>query len=48
VNVGKRLTTSAPTGAMGMPHESTAAKGESLLNAIVGEVVACFCDYATW
>ena len=48
LNVGKRLTTSAPTGAMGMPHEATAAKGESLLNAIVDEVIACLRDYATW
>ena len=32
VNVAKRLTPSAPTGAMGHPEAATAEKGDSLLN----------------
>ncbi len=48
VNVAKRLTTWTPTGAMGGPQHSTPEKGESLLNAVVDEVVAFLEDFATW
>ena len=48
VNVAKRLTTSAPTGAMGNPEVATAEKGESLLNAIAGEVVEFIRNFSTW
>ena len=48
INVGKRLVTRAPTGAMGKPQHATPEKGESLLNAITGEVVACLKDFETW
>jgi len=48
LNVAKRMATLTPTGAMGGPQHATAEKGESLLNAIVDEVVACLKDFATW
>ena len=48
VNVATRLTTSAPTGAMGNPEAATAEKGESLLNSIVGEVAEFIQNFATW
>jgi creatinine amidohydrolase len=48
LTVAKRLTTWAPTGAMGGPQHATPEKGESLLNAIVDEVVACIQDFSTW
>ena len=48
INVGKRLVTWAPTGAMGKPQHATPEKGESLLNAITSEVVACIKDFETW
>ena len=48
LNVAKRMATLTPTGAMGGPQHATVEKGESLLNAIVDEVVACLKDFATW
>ena len=48
LQVAKRLGTLSPTGAMGGPQHATAEKGESLLNAIVDEVVTCIKDFATW
>ena len=48
VNVAKRMNTWTPTGAMGGPQHATAEKGESLLNAITGEVVSFLRDFATW
>jgi creatinine amidohydrolase/Fe(II)-dependent formamide hydrolase-like protein len=33
---------------MGGPQHATVEKGESLLNAIVDEVVTCLKDFATW
>lgn len=48
MNVAKRLTTWAPTGAMGEPQHATPEKGESLLNVIVDQVVACIEDFANW
>lgn len=48
VNVAKRMATRTPTGAMGEPQHATPEKGESLLNAIVDEMVACIKDFATW
>lgn len=48
INVAKRMGTWTPTGAMGGPQHATAEKGESLLNAITGEVVAFLKDFSTW
>lgn len=48
IYVAKRISTWAPTGAMGSPQNATAEKGESLLKAIVDEVVKCLEDFATW
>ena len=48
INVGKRMATRTPTGAMGKPQHATPEKGESLLNAIVNEMVACLKDFAAW
>ena len=48
INVAKRMSTWTPTGAMGGPQHATAEKGESLLNAITGEVVAFLKDFSTW
>ena len=47
-NVAKRMSTWTPTGAMGGPQHATAEKGESLLNAITGEVVSFLRNFATW
>jgi creatinine amidohydrolase/Fe(II)-dependent formamide hydrolase-like protein len=33
---------------MGKPQYATPEKGESLLKAITGEVVACIKDFETW
>ena len=48
LNVAKRMATRTPTGAMGEPQYATPEKGESLLNAIADEVIACIEDFATW
>lgn len=48
LNVAKRMATRTPTGAMGEPQYATPEKGESLLNAIADEVIACIDDFATW
>ena len=48
INVAKRMSTWTPTGAMGGPQHATAEKGESLLNAITGEVVSFLRNFATW
>ncbi len=48
LNVAKRMATRTPTGAMGEPQYATPEKGESLLNAITDEVIACIEDFATW
>ena len=48
INVAKRMSTWTPTGAMGGPQHATAEKGESLLNAITGEVVSFLKDFSTW
>lgn len=48
LNVAKRMATRTPTGAMGEPQYATPQKGESLLNAIADEVIACIEDFATW
>ena len=48
INVAKRMSTWTPTGAMGGPQHATAEKGESLLNAITGEVVSFIRNFATW
>lgn len=48
VNVAKRMATRTPTGAMGEPQHATPEKGESLLNAIVDEMISCIEDFATW
>lgn len=48
INVAKRMSTWTPTGAMGGPQHATAEKGESLLNAITGEVVSFLKNFATW
>ncbi len=48
INVAKRMSTWTPTGAMGGPQHATAEKGESLLNAITGEVASFLRNFATW
>ena len=48
VEVAKRMATWTPTGAMGGPQHATPEKGESLLNAIVEEVILFLNDFATW
>ena len=48
LNVAKRMATRTPTGAMGEPQYATPEKGESLLNAIADQVIACIEDFASW
>jgi creatinine amidohydrolase len=48
VNVFKRFRRLTDTGAMGLPAEATAQKGESLLAAVTAEVVRFVREFAAW
>jgi creatinine amidohydrolase len=48
VNVFKRFRRLTDTGAMGLPAEATAEKGESLLAAVTAEVVRFVREFAAW
>ncbi|MFW6039247.1 MAG: creatininase family protein, partial [bacterium] len=48
VQTFQRFHRRTQSGHMGNPEEATAAKGESLLDAVVEQVVAFLEDFATW
>ena len=48
VNVFRRFNRLTASGAMGRPGEASEAKGDSLLEAVVGEVVAFLRDFRQW
>ena len=48
VNVFHRFSRLTARGNMGSPHEATAEKGRSMLEAVVNDVQACLKDFATW
>ncbi len=48
VNVFHRFSRLTAAGNMGSPHEATAEKGRSLVEAVAPDVQACLEDFATW